>query len=103
LQHPHERALAVRRNFETSNIRHLRVLPIIVTSKTTEKIRADIEDAEKLGIFIMAREQLDKMVQRSLLTVYPDQLYEEAEQVVRAALERHAYQAGLSINDAGKG
>src|SRR5262249_16357023 len=57
-----ERAERVRQGVAASNNRHLRVLPVIVSSKTRDEIRADIEQAEKLGVLVMSREDIDQAV-----------------------------------------
>jgi len=45
----HERTEAVRRSLADSNIAHLHLLPVIVTSKTRAEITPDLEGAEKLA------------------------------------------------------
>jgi hypothetical protein len=86
----HDRTQSMRRNLDASNNRHLRMLPVIVTSKTQEDIRPDLEQAEKWGIYVLAREGLERLVERTLQLPNSDQLYEQAEQAVRSALARHA-------------
>lgn len=46
---PHDRAQTVRRALASSGHDHLRVLPIMVTSKTREDVRVEMEQAEQLG------------------------------------------------------
>ena len=81
----HDRTQAVRRNLEISNLRHVRVLPVIVTSKTLDEVRPDLDQAEKLGIYVIAREGLNDLVGRTILPLNADVLYEQAETVVRDA------------------
>ena len=47
----HDRAQAVRKSLDNSNNKHIRLLPIIITTKTREEIQPDLEQAEKWGIF----------------------------------------------------
>jgi hypothetical protein len=89
LQKLHERALAVRRGLDASKQQHLRVLPIIVTAKTLDEVRPDIPEAEKLGIFVVARAQLDQLIERTLFLPTPDMMFERAEAAVKAAFEKH--------------
>jgi hypothetical protein len=83
-----DRAAAVRRRLDASNNAHLRVLPVIVTSKTVEEIKADVEAAEKLGVLIQTRENLDQWIFRTQFIPNPDQMYVEAEQAVSQALAK---------------
>jgi hypothetical protein len=85
----HDRAEAVRRRLAVSNNTHLRVLPVIVTSKTVAEIRPDIEAAEKLGAACVTREGLDRLIDRTLLQPDADQIYAGAEQAVSAALAKY--------------
>ena len=85
-----DRAGALRRAVERSNNRHLKVLQVMVTSKSRVEIRADLEQAERLGVLVIARDELEEMLQRTSTLPDPDRLYTEAEQFVLTALERHA-------------
>ena len=80
LPHLHDRAQAVRRSLEQSNTRHLRVLPVIVTAKSAEEIRPDRDQAVKNGIYIISREGIERLKQRTLVITDADQLYNQAEQ-----------------------
>jgi hypothetical protein len=89
----YDRAEAVRRKLAVSNNAHLRVLPVIVTSKTLGEITPDIEAAEKLGAAVLTREGLDQMLDRTLLQPDADQVYSQAEQAVSAALAKYPIQS----------
>jgi hypothetical protein len=95
LAHLHERAEVVRRSLRETNNTAFRVLPAIVTSKARNEVTADLEAAERLGIYVMAREGLDQAVNQTLFQPNPDQIYAQAEQEVAAALSRYRTQ-GLS-------
>jgi hypothetical protein len=86
----HERAQAVRRTLDASGSRHLRILTAIVTSKPRSDVEVDIEQAERLGIFVATREYLDRAVERTLIPQNADQLFAEAEAVVKLALATRA-------------
>lgn len=85
----HDRAQALRRSLDNSNAKHLHVLPVLVTSKTLEEVRPEIDQAEQNGIYILTRESIDRLLQRTLAPLNPEQLYIEAEQLVSAAIERN--------------
>jgi hypothetical protein len=85
----HDRTEAVRRNLNASSTRHVRVLPVIITTKSMTDIRSDIEQAEKLGICVIARDGIDRLVERTLFAQNADQLFEQAEQAAAAAMEKY--------------
>jgi hypothetical protein len=93
----HDRVQAVRRNLETSSTRHVRVLPVIITAKSAEEVRPDIEQAEKLGIFVLTREGIEEMLRRTLIPQNADQLYDEAEQATKSAKEARDNQLALPL------
>ncbi len=84
------RAQAVRRMLDASSNAHLRVLPVLVTSKTRADIRSELTDTEKLGICVLAREDVDALLTRTLLPMNAEQLYEEAERAVRESRAKHS-------------
>jgi hypothetical protein len=91
----HERAQSVRRRLDASNFRHLRLLTVIVTSKSRNDILPDLEQAEKLGILVYTKEDLDAAYDRTFVMPDADQLYEQAERRVQAAKARHEAVTGI--------
>ena len=91
-----ERAEALKRRLEASGNRHLRVLPIIVTSKMREEVRADLEQAERLGVVVMTRESLEDGLKRTLVLPDAEALFAEGERTARAAQETHRT-GGISL------
>jgi hypothetical protein len=85
----HDRTEAVRRSLGETNNTDQRVLPVMVTSKLTSEIKPDVEAAERLGISIVAREQLESAINRTLIQPNADQIYAEAEQAMNAALAKY--------------
>lgn len=94
----HDRAEAARRGLAGSNSAHLRVLPVIVTSKTAAEITPDLEAAEKLGVLVMTKEHIEHAINRTLFQPNGDQIYTEAEQRVSTALAKHQAQAALPLD-----
>jgi len=96
LAHLIQRAEKTRQSLIASNNRHLRVLPIIVTTKSRDEVKAELEQAYKLGVLVATREDFDPIINRTL--VFPDagRLYAEAE----ATLQRHQSQLTLPIVEA---
>jgi hypothetical protein len=85
----HDRANAVRRNLEHTSTRFIRVLPVIVTAKSREDIRPELESAVRSGVYVIACEGIETMKQGSLFISDADQLFEQAEQELAAALDSY--------------
>lgn len=64
------RTVNVRDSLAASNMKHLRVLPVIVTAMTGEQVAADAGPAAELGVLVITREDLDE-VQNELVR-FPD-------------------------------
>jgi hypothetical protein len=94
----HERAEAARRGLAASNSAHLRLIPVMVTSKTRADITPDLETADKLGILVMTRESLESAMNRTLTHPNPDQMYEEAERSIREAAAKYQAQGSLPLS-----
>jgi hypothetical protein len=84
-----ERTERVRRSVAESNNNHLRVLPVIVTSRSRAEIGADLEQAEKLGILVMSKENLEQAVTRTLILPNSEQIYAEGLQAVESAKAKY--------------
>lgn len=84
LAHLCERTEKVKQSLAASGHGHLRVLAIIVTSKTREEVKADLEQAQNLKVFVVTRETIDGMLKRSLTLPDADRLYVEAEESLRS-------------------
>jgi hypothetical protein len=88
------RAERVRSSVIASNNNHLRVLPVIVTTRTRAEVSANQEQAERLGVLVLTRENLEQAANfRTLLLPNAEQIYEEGVQAVdvaRAKYESHS-------------
>lgn len=73
------RAAAVRERLEKSNNRHLRVLPVMVTSMTQAEVAAGTQAAREHGVVVLAREDIFAALERTLVLPRPDELFAEAE------------------------
>jgi hypothetical protein len=79
----HDRAQAVRRGLDASANGYQRVMTVIVTSQPRADIEVDLEQAEKLGILVLTRENLELMLERTLIPQNADQIYQEAEETIK--------------------
>ena len=89
---------AARRGLAASNSAHLRLIPVMVTSKTRADITPDLETADMLGILVMTRESLESAMNRTLTHPNPDQMYEEAERSIREAAAKYQAQGSLPLS-----
>ncbi len=64
------RASNLRETLAASNMRNLRVLPVIVTAMTAEQVKADMAQAEELGVLVLTKENLDTVFDE--LVGFPD-------------------------------
>jgi Na+-transporting NADH:ubiquinone oxidoreductase subunit NqrA len=61
------------------------VLPVIVTSKPRDEISADLEQAQRLGVLVLSKENLTEALSRTILQPDAERLYAEVEEAVRTA------------------
>lgn len=87
-----DRAARVRQSVAASNNKEVRVLPVIVGSRARAEIGADIEQAEKQGVLVISRENLEQAVAGNLVFVNAEQLYEAAIKRVDSAKAKHEAQ-----------
>lgn len=80
-----DRTEALRQRLETSGNRHLHVLPVIITSKVREEVKADLEQAEKLGVAVLTKESLEEALKRTLVLPDAETLFTEVEQAAQVA------------------
>jgi hypothetical protein len=74
------RVQAIRRALEVSNARDVHVLPVIVTALSANEVQAEmIEQARKLGMYVLTRDDLDVLVQSTLVQPDANTLFAEAE------------------------
>jgi hypothetical protein len=82
------RYATVRQRLDQSNNGHVKLLPIMVSTLPRAELQADLEQAEKLGVLVLAKEELDQIVIRTAVGANnPDEVFSEAEKRVRTAQE----------------
>lgn len=72
------RANELKERLKAGGSAHLGVLPLIVTSLLRERVAAELEQAERLGVVVITREILEVAIERTLLPPNPDAIYDEA-------------------------
>jgi hypothetical protein len=90
------RHVTLRARLDQSNNRHIKLLPIMVSTLPRAELQADLEQAERLGVLVLAREQLDQIVPRTGVTNNPDELFQEAEKRLQNAQD--AFRAKASTD-----
>lgn len=61
-----DRTEAVKKRLASSGNGHLKLLPVIVTAKTKDEVKADLEQAQKLGILVVTQESLNELMQQTI-------------------------------------
>jgi len=79
------RAEAVKLKLKESGSHIPKVIAVMISSKTRQEIKIGADAAEKIGVLILAREDIDSAVDRTILLPDPEAIYLEAEQ----SLKRH--------------
>jgi len=93
----HERAITVRQSLQASNNSHLRVLPVIVTTKTREEIAPDVEQAERWGIHIITKENVQGALSSTLIRPQAEEYYQQVEKEVQNAQAKYNSQPSLGL------
>ena len=83
------RADAMRERLVASGRSSLRVIPLMCTNLKRSSAQAGIEMAEKLGILVACREDIDTQLQRTLMVPDADERFEEAVKAASDAKSRH--------------
>ncbi len=81
---------ALRTSLYTSGNRNLKTLPVIVSSKSRKEVAADIEQAEKLGVLVITRDEILKLLDQTLMLPNAENIYLEAELKVKKAVDKHS-------------
>lgn len=83
-----ERAQTIRRRLDASGNHHIRLLPVIATSLGREEVKADLDQAQQLGVVVATREDLESGLNRTIVLQDPDLLYSQAEEALRSHQEQ---------------
>ena len=73
-----DRTEAVRKRLIASGNGHLKILPIIVTAKTKEEVKADLDQARNLGVIVVTQETLLDLFQQTIAAPDAEIIYERA-------------------------
>jgi len=83
------RVQVVRERLDTSGSSFLQVVPMLCTNLRRNATQAGIDAAEKLGILVACREDIDTQLERTLLLPEPEKRFAEAVKAAADAKARH--------------
>lgn len=83
-----ERAQTIRRRLDASGNRHVRLLPVIVTALGRDEVRADLEQAQNLGVVVATREDMVDALTRTSMMQNADTIYSKAEDSLHSRQEQ---------------
>lgn len=81
------RAINVQESLAASNMKHIRVLPVVVTAMTSNQVAADAGPAADLGVLVITREDLDEVQNELVRFPDADSLFERG---IRAVQDRQS-------------
>jgi hypothetical protein len=81
------RSINVRDSLSASNMKHVRVLPVMVTAMTSDQVAADLGPATELGVLVVTRENLENAHNDLVRFPDADSLFERG---VRAVEDRQS-------------
>lgn len=78
-----DRTEAIRKRLASSGNSHLKLLPAIVSAKTKEEVKADLEQAQKLGVLVVTQEDLLELLQQTIAAPDAEVIYARALETVQ--------------------
>jgi hypothetical protein len=82
-----DRAAVLRRRLDGLGLQHREVLKVMATSKRADEVAAERPDAERLGVLVLTREDLDQLVINSVGLPNAERLYSGALESVRPKVQ----------------
>ena len=83
LPHLCQRTEKIRQSLTNSGNQHVRVLPMLVTTKSRDEVKSELEQANKLGVLVATKEDFNEIISRTAFLPNPDRLYLEGEESLR--------------------
>jgi hypothetical protein len=79
-----ERSQTIRKRLDESGNRHLKLLPVIVTSLGKEEVKADLDQARSLGVAVATREDLVSALNQTIATSNAESIFTRALESLRS-------------------
>lgn len=86
-----DRTEGVRKRLAASGNSHLKILPVIVTSKTKEEVKGELEQARQSGVVVVTQEGLISLFQETIATPNAEAIYQREWESIQP-------KAGFGIN-----
>ena len=87
------RTAAVREQLSKAGHGHLRVLPVMVTTLLRDEIASELGDAVSNGVYVVAGDDFEQAIGRTLIPPHADQLFTDAEQSLLGIGDQQPQQA----------
>ena len=78
-----ERSEIVRKRLISSGNHHLRVLPVIVTSKPKDEVKADIEEVRNKGVAVVTKENLESALSQTIVLPNAEMIFDSLWQEIQ--------------------
>ena len=98
LQNLVARASDFKTRLSSSNHSHLRVLPVIVSALSRQELLADIPDAEKMGVVVLTKENLENALKESFHVQNANYVFERGYQTMTDRRKIHQWFAPRKQN-----
>jgi hypothetical protein len=85
-----ERRANLRKRLDASGNGHARIVGAFVTTLDRSEVEADLEQAERVKIHVITREDLQRGLDRCIVLQNADVAFREAEEAIEAAFERRS-------------
>lgn len=83
LPHLVARTERIRQSLAASGNQHLHVLPLMVTTKTRDELKAELEHAHEMGVLVATKDDFPQVLNRTILFPDANRVYAEAEEALR--------------------
>jgi hypothetical protein len=93
----YERAESARRALKETGREYLKVVPVMVTSKTRADVQVDLEQVDKAGVYLVTGDEFEAILNRTLLMADAQATFVSMEQEIAAAKAKYD-QASLSMS-----
>lgn len=81
------RSSSVRERLNHTGNSHVKLLPVMVSSLPRAELQADLDQATRLGVLVIAREELDQLMVRTIIPNDADKMFNLAEGEIRRLQE----------------
>jgi hypothetical protein len=86
----------LRRKLDGADQSHRKLLKVLVTTLRADDTAAEREQAARLGVLVVTREDIDDVINRSIAFPNAEKIYAEAFEAARAAQSKYASEPQLS-------